>query len=313
MPVRALIASADIFGLAQNNVRVALSRLVASGVVEATERGEYRLGPPASHLQARIASWRHVDSRLVAWDGSWIGVYAATPSRLRNASKHRQQKALEGNGFKQYRPGLFLRPDNLAGGVPAMRSALLAYGLDPSAPVFRIDQLDDRTVGNARRLWNCAAIRRGYNDNLRALKRSRARLATIPLRSAMAESFLVGGSVIRSLVLDPLLPDTLVPGVERRALVREMERYDRAGRRLWLRHLKQFNIGNRQTPTDTSRLYDRRLFSVHEEAEPRDGVALLETQPTRVLKPPACSMRRRPKPRSDRPPMQPQLQTPPRV
>ncbi len=256
MPVRALIASAAIFELAENNVRVALSRLATTGMVEQTERGEYHLGPRAAHMQSRVASWRQLAEQLIPWDGSWIGVHMFTQARSRGTSGHRQAKALRLNGFEQFAPGLFLRPNNLAGGIVASRSALTDSGLASGSPVFRVDALDHSATDKAQRLWNSAAIRRGYRDTIVALQRSRPRLATEPLQAAMIESFRLGGAVIRSLVLDPLLPDTMVPAAERRAVIREMERYDRAGRRLWSRHLKPFHIGGQQTPVDTSRIYD---------------------------------------------------------
>ena len=49
----------------------------------------------------------------------------------------------------------------------------------------------------------------------------------------MAESFLVGGVAIRRLVLDPLLPDEIVPSAERHRLIESMRRYDRLGREIW--------------------------------------------------------------------------------
>jgi phenylacetic acid degradation operon negative regulatory protein len=49
----------------------------------------------------------------------------------------------------------------------------------------------------------------------------------------MAESFRLGGAAIRQIVLDPLLPEPIVPAAERRALVEAVRRYDRIGRRVW--------------------------------------------------------------------------------
>ena len=49
----------------------------------------------------------------------------------------------------------------------------------------------------------------------------------------MVESFLLGGRVIRQLVLDPLLPEPILPVGERDALAGAMRRYDRLGRACW--------------------------------------------------------------------------------
>ena len=67
----------------------------------------------------------------------------------------------------------------------------------------------------------------------------------------MVESFLLGGRTIRQLVLDPLLPETLVPAAEREALVAAMRRYDRVGRASWARFMRGFDIlPEARTPAD---------------------------------------------------------------
>ena len=73
----------------------------------------------------------------------------------------------------------------------------------------------------------------GYRSARAALEASAARLDGMPRAQAMAESFLVGGVAIRRLVLDPLLPDEIVPGAERRRLIESMREYDQRGRAVW--------------------------------------------------------------------------------
>ena len=65
------------------------------------------------------------------------------------------------------------------------------------------------------------------------LEESEARLPSRPHPEAMAESFQLGGEAIRQIVLDPLLPDAIVPAPERRALLAAIRRYDRTGRGYW--------------------------------------------------------------------------------
>ena len=47
MPVAALVEAGGLFGIAENNVRVALTRMRSSGQVERDARGRYRLGAAA--------------------------------------------------------------------------------------------------------------------------------------------------------------------------------------------------------------------------------------------------------------------------
>src|SRR2546427_11593325 len=61
MPVRALVAAGALFDLDENNVRVALTRLLAAGLVERDERGRYRAGERAGAVGRRIARWRRIE------------------------------------------------------------------------------------------------------------------------------------------------------------------------------------------------------------------------------------------------------------
>ena len=69
----------------------------------------------------------------------------------------------------------------------------------------------------------------------------------------MVESFLLGGRVIRELVLDPQLPEPLAPEAERRALVAAMRRYDRAGRRAWASFMSRLGAPHMSAPAHGER------------------------------------------------------------
>src|SRR3990172_10296135 len=51
MPVRAVVAAAEGFGIAGNSIRVALARLLAAGRIERDERRCYRLGAGAEPMR----------------------------------------------------------------------------------------------------------------------------------------------------------------------------------------------------------------------------------------------------------------------
>jgi phenylacetic acid degradation operon negative regulatory protein len=174
-----------------------------------------------------------------AWGGGWIGVHTAPVQRSERRAHRHGDRALRFLGFERLDAGLHLRPDNLIGGVEMVREQLYALGLDSKAMVFGIHDLDSSAERRARGLWDTAALRHGYRSSLAALKKSARRLAGLAPHAALVESFLLGGQVIRQLVLDPLLPEPLVPTNERKALVEAMCRYDRAGRSSWSAFLSQ--------------------------------------------------------------------------
>jgi phenylacetic acid degradation operon negative regulatory protein len=180
-----------------------------------------------------VVSWRPLEERLRRWDGGWGGVQHAGRRDRGGRRGEATERALLLLGFARLAPGLRVRPDNLRGGVDAVRDELRALGLEPDALVFSLGSLDARAEARARRLWDTAALRRGYARSLRELAASEARLPGLDEAASMVESFTLGGRVIRSLVRDPLLPEPLIPADERRAVGAALRRYDRAGRRSW--------------------------------------------------------------------------------
>jgi phenylacetic acid degradation operon negative regulatory protein len=153
--------------------------------------------------------------------------------------------------MRQFSPGLWIRPNNLEGGLGAAREALLALHLPENCPVFTIRDFDAAGEARARALWDAGAIRDLYRHLTADLERSAAELPHMDQRRAMAESFLLGGEAIRRIVLDPLLPDAIVPTGERDALVRAMVAYDEIGRRCWAAFLDRFGVFVDESPMDS--------------------------------------------------------------
>ncbi len=250
MPVGALVAAGEHFGLSENAVRVALARLFAAGRVERDERGRYRLGSAAAPVAERVRGWRSAEAPTRRWSGGWLAVHPTRPPG-RGRARREHERALRLLGFRGLEPGLRLRPDNLRAALPELRETLAALGLGPGALVFELRDLDARAEARARGLWEVAALRAGYRRSLEELAASERRLGTLSEARAMVESFRVGGRVIRQLVLDPLLPDEILPGGERAALVDALRRYDRAGRDCWAGFLRRFDVLSHDTPADT--------------------------------------------------------------
>ncbi|MDX1650414.1 MAG: hypothetical protein R3263_11230, partial [Myxococcota bacterium] len=171
--------------------------------------------------------------------------------RARGRARAARERALRLRGFRELAPGLAVRPDNLRGGVARVRDDLAALGLGPGALVARLDALDPVSEARARGLWDAAAMRQGWARTRAELEASEARLAGLPPERAMVESFLLGGRAIREIVLDPLLPEPIVPVAERRALAAAARRYDVAGRRAWAAFMAAHGAPTHHAPADT--------------------------------------------------------------
>ncbi len=247
IPIAALVEIGELFGIGGNALRVAVARLTASGRIVRDERGRYRLGERAQAVGRHVRSWRDLANRTRPWRGDWVGVWGASAGR---APHRHRDRALRLLGFARLQPRLWVRPDNLTERIGAVRNDLRSLGLPADDLVVGLHELDAATDERARRLWNVAALRRGYRRSLADLEASSARLPRLSTRDAMLESFLLGGRVIRELVLDPLLPDEICADDERRTLVDRLRDYDRAGRLIWAALLQRWDVPSLRAPVD---------------------------------------------------------------
>ncbi len=232
-PVAGLVEACGLLGISAASTRVAITRLVATGHLEAVGRGAYRIGAAAAPLMLHTARWRELERRVRRWDGGWIGVHTAALGRTDRPALRRRERALELLGLRELAAGLFVRPDNLAGGIEAVRRELGLLGLPAAAIVARLSALDAATDERARGLWNGAELSRGYARTRARLEAWLARSDGIAPRKAARDTFRLGRAALHELAFDPLLPDALVDVAARRALVDTMLRFDAVGRRAW--------------------------------------------------------------------------------
>jgi len=247
MPVAALVEAASLFGIPEVNVRVAVVRLLAAEHVARDERGRYRLGEGALPIGRRVRGWRNLGGRVRPWRGGWIGVLVHDGARR---AERQRSRVLRLFGFAPLGRRLWIRPDNLSAEIGEVRTEVTALGLPADDLVARLDAFDEATEARARAAWNVTELRRGYRTALARLEESATRLPRLSEGAAMVESFLVGGEILRSLVLDPLLPDAICPSEERDALLARLRDYDRKGRTAWASLLRRHDVPAIRAPID---------------------------------------------------------------
>jgi phenylacetic acid degradation operon negative regulatory protein len=231
LSARAAIACCALFDIQENSVRVALNRLAAAGLIESLERGRYRLGQKAAALAGEVRTWRSAESRARAWSGGYVAVHVGGLGRTDRAALRTRERALDLLGFRELESDLFIRPDNLAGGVAAVRDRLAK--LEVEAPVFLASELDAARDARARSLWDGKALTRQYVATRERLEKWLGRSHDLSREAAARESFLLGSAAIRAIVFDPLLPAPLVDVDARRALLSTVKEFDTHGHAIW--------------------------------------------------------------------------------
>lgn len=197
LPARALVALAELFGMAGGTMRTAISRMTAAGEVEASD-GWYRLtGRLLERQRAQDVGRRPPSGE---WNGCWHTVVAAADQRD-IAERRRFRAVLNNHRFGELRPDTWLRPANLP-----------APELDAAAFVVTGELLgDDRAL--AARLWDLptvAGTARNLAERIAELRRTfdlddRTAHETIP------PAFVLAAATLRFLRTEPFLPPALVP------------------------------------------------------------------------------------------------------
>lgn len=223
-----------LFDISENSVRVTLARLAQSGLVELVERGGYRLGSERRRIRDDVAGWRTVEERLVRWNGDWIAASTGGLSRSDRKVLRARERALSMLGMRELDNGLFVRPDNLAGGAGMARQRLIALGLGEEAAVFRAADFDPDRQKLALGLWECDTLVAPYREGVQRLEAWLEGMAGLQPEIAARESFLLGDDAIRQIVFDPMLPAPLADEAARHDFIEAVKRFDDQGRRIWM-------------------------------------------------------------------------------
>ncbi len=152
LPVRRLVRTTELFGIAEGTTRTALSRMAAAGEVTAGD-GWYELaGDRLLARQARQSASR--EARTAAWEGGrWVEGVVAAEGRRPAAERAALRSALSAARLAELREGVWLRPDNLGGvaGLAAGVAAGVGEGGDGVVWFTAVPAGDPVTL--AARLW----------------------------------------------------------------------------------------------------------------------------------------------------------------
>lgn len=175
------------FGIREQTLRVALTRMVSAGDLVRSEDG-YRLSDRLLARQRRQDG--ALDPRTRDWDGTWTTVVITSVGmdpRVRAAMRN----ALQDSRFGELREAVWLRPDNLDDALPA----------EVEGRVRVLHARDDNPGQLAAQLWDLD----GWSATGHRLLAEMASASDIPGR------FAVAAGMVRHLLADPVLPDELLP------------------------------------------------------------------------------------------------------
>jgi phenylacetic acid degradation operon negative regulatory protein len=230
---RRLLAAGEVFGFSPNRMRVALSRLVRDGLLANPQRGCYLLSGAGAAIREEIQRWRHLEDQLCSWQGDWCVLITESLATESSTRFRAQTRALRLRGMQRWRPGLWVRPRNLQGGLERLVEDIAALGMDSIAGSFVLEQADQYCEKELHSLWDTKAMRDNYSHSIALVERALARLDQPNQSSVLVETLELGGDMIRTLLTDPLLPDSMLGCDARKKLIALVKQYDAAGRDRW--------------------------------------------------------------------------------
>lgn len=175
------------FGIREQTLRVALTRMVAAGDLVRSDNG-YRLSARLLDRQRRQDD--ALNPRTHDWDGSWITL-VITAVGMDARARAAMRNSLQIKRFGEMREGLWLRPDNLDDDLPA----------EIQDRVRVMHSRDDDPADLAQRLW-------GLDDWSRTGHRL---LADMAAARDVPRRFVAAAGMVRHVLTDPVLPDELLP------------------------------------------------------------------------------------------------------
>lgn len=189
LPVRELVRAAEDFGIADQTLRVALTRMVAAGDLQRTD-ATYRLSERLIERQHRQDE--AVEPATRAWHGQWEFVVITAIGRS-SADRAELRSDLARLRLAELREGVWVRPANLKRDWPDT--------LGPLVQRFT-GKPDGDPDALAAQLWDLPA----WSETGRALLDAFNASVGEP-----AQRFTIAAAIVRHLLSDPILPPPLVP------------------------------------------------------------------------------------------------------
>lgn len=239
MSIARLIAAGRIFDIEDSAIRMAATRLVKDDLLESLERGFYATGPKSRALRDQVRGWRNVRDRIRPWKGGWIAAPTGNLGRTDRKQLRERTQALRLYGFAEAEPDFWVRPDNLAADLAALRGELVNIGLDDGAMLLELTGYIGNGDIDFATLWDGEKLERNYGAALEAMRESSARIGRVSSAEAARETLLLGQAVIRLINLDPLLPDQMTDGALMAAMIDAMKDYDALGKQCWREYYRE--------------------------------------------------------------------------
>ena len=240
LSIKRILAAAELLGISDNGIRVAVARLNQENVIQAIERGVYQLLEKKFDTSF-ISLNKHPDMQTATtWNGKYVLVYTGTLGRVDRTALSKREKALRYYGFQELEQNVFIRPDNLTLNLSPLKTAVIQFGLDPDARFFQVSQLESET--EVRDLWDIEELHQTYHAVQHAINDWFENYQNLTLADAAKSAFHLGKSALFSLRADPLLPAEWIDTDARQQFELAVRKIEKQGQLLWQHYFKDQGV-----------------------------------------------------------------------
>ena len=240
LSIKRILTAAELLGISDNGIRVAVARLNQENVIQAVERGVYQLLEKKFDTSF-ISLNKHPDMQTATtWNGKYVLVYTGTLGRVDRTALSKREKALRYYGFQELEQNVFIRPDNLTLNLSPLKTAVIQFGLDPDARFFQVSQLESET--EVRDLWDIEELHQTYHAVQHAINDWFENYQNLTLADAAKSAFYLGKSALFSLRADPLLPAEWIDTDARQQFELAVRKLEKQGQLLWQHYFEDQGV-----------------------------------------------------------------------
>lgn len=233
MSTKQIVLAAQLFEIRDNNIRVALTRLSADGLIQSAGRGVYSLTEQAKQISSPTMTQSKTLMATRSWSGHYLAVHTGALGRVDRTALKRRERTLRLNGFRELQADLFIRPDNLAENFASTHDRLIHTGLESQAAMFVVSNFDEHSHKKIPTLWDCIALNDRYQKTSTHIQQWLSTMNELDLETATREALLIGRQAIPLLMTDPVLPDFFVDTAAREQFSLDVLQLDHVGHELW--------------------------------------------------------------------------------
>lgn len=233
-----MVMACSLFGVSENSARVALARLVSENQLKSAGRGVYTLGKNALSAGQDIQEWTSRMKATCKWNGNFYAVFTAHLGRSNRKQLQAREKSLNQLGFREYQPGLFVRPANLCSGLESLVARLPVQSPDKKPVAFELVPANPAQLKELQKLWDVRKLEKYYTSQTRKLDDWMNSYSRMKLEKAARDAYLLGSQAIYEVRRDPLLPAEWIDAKARQQFFESVLQFDHTGTTVW-RELQQ--------------------------------------------------------------------------